>query len=104
MERSKTRRRSVKEATSEVIAEAKIRIISVSTSISEMLSSVGNFRFTKTLNEQGEHTEGDKDLIERKNNLILEKKGAMLLTNPHGPTTSTDGFKLTLNKQKMFSK
>jgi hypothetical protein len=58
-------RRSVTEAAGDVIARAKIKILSVSNSIGEMLS--GNVQFTKSLNREGTHSEEDKKLIEKKN-------------------------------------
>jgi len=64
------KRRTMTEAAGDVFSEAKTRIISVSNSIGDMLSSIGHVQFTKSLNENMTHSEQDKILIERKNDQI----------------------------------
>ncbi len=62
------------DSANEVIADAKTRVVSVSASVSDIVNSVGHYIFTKSLNENGQHSENDKKLIEQKNILIKKNR------------------------------
>ncbi len=67
----KSRKKSFMDSANEVIADAKTRVVSVSASVSDIVNSVGHYIFTKSLNENGQHSKNDmKKLIEQKNILI----------------------------------
>jgi hypothetical protein len=73
-----------------VISDAKKRIISASVSLSDLMNSAGNFKFTKSLrkigneeteSEEWSHSSGDRSLIEKKNDLYRKMNYQIIENN-----------------------
>jgi len=102
MAEKKSRKKSFMDSANEVIADAKTRVVSVSASVSDIVNSVGHYIYTKSLNENGQHSENDKKLIEQKNFLIKKKTTVIPTSSLTMPQPS--GFKLNKNQQSRFRK